>query len=73
MALPDQAVDAKNVAAVSERAVRLQEMITSALMNDEKRALSVEMAEQSDAQLEELDKQLNGNLETAVVRGEKTT
>ena len=72
MALPDQPEDTKNVAAASERAVRLQEMITSALMNDEKRALSVEMAEQSDAQLEELDKQLNGNLETAVVR-KKTT
>lgn len=64
-------VDKKKALDASEMIIRLQENIISTLYEDEQTALAKAMLENSDEQLAQMDKQMEDNLERAVVCGRK--
>ena len=57
----------KKVLDTSERVIRLQENIISTLFEDEQSALALALMENSNEQMAEMDKQMEDNLQNAVV------
>lgn len=61
------AAEKKKAFDTSQRVIRLQENIISALFEDEQTAIARALAENSDERLSQMDKQMEDNLQSAVV------